>query len=344
MQEKKIKCVIWDLDNTIWDGTLLEDTQVTLKDGVVDIIRELDNRGILQSISSKNNYIDAMNKLEELQLAEYFIYPKINWGEKSNSVKEIVKEINIGVDAVAFIDDQPFERDEVKFNCREVLCIDADEVDKILDWEAFKPTYITEDSKKRRMFYQNDIKRNQIENEFSGSTEQFLKSLDMKFTISKAEEKDLKRVEELTVRTHQLNSTGYIYSYDELKDMINDDKYDVYVTQLDDKYGEYGKIGLAVVEKKKSVWELKLLLMSCRVMSRGVGSVLLNFILNQAKKNNVILRADFVPTNRNRIMYITYKFGGFREVCKKDDLIILQADLSYDRVIPEHITLIEEAS
>ena len=89
----------------------------------------------------------------------------------------------------------------------------------------------------------------------------------------------------MTVRTHQLNSTGYIYSYDELKNCIEDDKYEVLVTKLDDKYGTYGTIGLALIEKSEKEWEVKLLLMSCRVMSRGVGNILLNHICTLGKKS-----------------------------------------------------------
>lgn len=341
MKKKKIKCVVWDLDNTIWDGTLLEDKTVTLKEGIRDIMLELDNRGVLQSISSKNNYEDAMNKLKEFQIADFFIYPQISWDVKSKSIGMIAKNINIGLDTIAFIDDQVFERDEVNFTYKEVMCIDASDINQLLDREEFKPSYYTQDSKMRRIYYQNDIIRNQVENEFLGSQEDFLQSLRMVLTVSKAKEQDLKRVEELTVRTHQLNSTGYTYSYEELREMLNSDEYDLYVTQLDDIYGEYGKIGLALVEKKDRLWELKLLLMSCRVMSRGVGSVLLYYIMNQAREKKVQLRSFFIPTDRNRTMYVTYKFGGFREVDKKGELLILEADLSKEKIIPDYITLIE---
>ena len=131
------------------------------------------------------------------------------------------------------------------------------------------------------------------------------RTLDMVFKIDKAKEEDLKRAEELTVRTHQLNSTGNMYSYDELKNFIEADDYEVLIAQLDDKFGAYGKIGLALIEKKDDVWDLKLLLMSCRVMSKGVGNVFMNYLINEAMKNNKILKHSLSQqTKQNDVYYI----------------------------------------
>ncbi|WP_223266011.1 HAD-IIIC family phosphatase [Bacillus wiedmannii] len=344
MIEEKIKCVVWDLDNTIWDGVLIENDEIQLKENVVTVIKELDRKGFLQSISSKNDYDLAKEKLEEFGLWDYFIYPKISWNSKSDAIAQIAKDINIGINTLSFVDDQEFEREEVLFSLPEVLCIDAADIDKISAMERMTPKFITNDSAKRRKMYQNDIKRNQIEQEYIGTKEEFLETLDMVFTIDKAKVEDLQRAEELTVRTHQLNSTGYVYSYDELKHFIEADDYEVYVAQLDDKFGTYGKIGLALIEKKDDEWDLKLLLMSCRVMSKGVGNVFMNYIINEAKKNNKILRAQFIPTDRNKIMYVTYKFNGFKEAGKEGDVVIFEADMSYSRKIPVYVKLVCEGS
>ena len=261
MSEQKIKCVVWDLDNTIWDGILIEDKEVQLKQEAVEVIKELDRRGILQSISSKNNFDDAKAKLEELGIWEYFIYPKINWNSKSDAVGEIAKNINIGIDTLAFVDDQPFEREEVAFGHPEVLCIDAADISKIPEMDRMVPTFITSDSANRRKMYQTDIVRNEVEQEFTGTKEEFLKTLDMKLTLRHAQVSDIQRMEELTVRTHQLNSTGYIYSYDDLTRLMKSDEYELIVAGLDDKYGTYGMIGMALIKKEEKVWELELLLM-----------------------------------------------------------------------------------
>jgi FkbH-like protein len=337
----KIKCVVWDLDNTIWDGILSEDRGVKIKQEIVEVIKILDSRGILQSICSKNDYEPAMEKLKEFQLDEYFIYPQISWNSKSEGISCIQKSINIGIDTFAFIDDQIFEREEVNFALPEVVCIDALDAENIPNQDIFMPKYITNDSKNRRLLYQNDIVRNNVKEDFNGTDEEFLRSLNMSFIIDKVHEDDLSRAEELTVRTHQLNATGSIYSYDELKAFSADDNYLVLISQLTDKYGDYGKIGLALVEKQEKQWILRMLLMSCRVMSRGVGTVMLNYITKKAKEAKVPLLAEFVPTNRNRVMYITYKFAGFHTVDVKDNVETLQADYEKMGKFPDYIELME---
>jgi FkbH-like protein len=337
VDRKPIKCVVWDLDNTLWDGVLLEGDRVDLKDNAIGIIKTLDSRGILQSVASKNDYAQAMAKLEELGLHDYFLYPQINWNSKAYSIEEIAKSINIGLDTIAFVDDRLFELEEVSFSLPEVLCINAANLEQLLDLPEMNPRFITEDSKKRRLMYLSDIKRQQVESEFVGPQEEFLATLNMHFTISLAREEDLQRAEELTVRTNQLNTTGYTYSYDELDRFRQSNQHKLLIASLEDKYGSYGKIGLALVECQESLWTIELLLMSCRVMSRGVGTVMLNYIIKLAKENNVRLRAKFVSNNRNRMMYIAYKFAGFKEIEKKSDLVVLENELKRIQPCPDYM-------
>ncbi|SFB07707.1 HAD-IIIC family phosphatase [Clostridium frigidicarnis] len=342
-KEKKIKCVTWDIDNTLWDGILLENKNVTLCEGIIDIIKTLDNRGIIQSIASKNNYIQTMDKLKALKISEYFLYPQINWNSKSSSIKKIAELINIGLDTVAFIDDQQYELDEVSFSLPQVMCINVNDISKVIDTPEFNPRFITEDSHNRRQMYINDINRKKDEEDFIGPKEEFLSSLDMVFKISPATDDDLKRAEELTLRTHQLNTTGYTYSIEELSLFRKSDNHMLLMACLGDKYGTYGKIGLGLVECGSEVWTIKLLLMSCRVMSRGVGSVLINHIISMSKKNNVRLCAEFVTNDRNRMMYITYKFSGFHEIGKKDDVIILEHNMEFEPKFPKYMKVIIES-
>ncbi|ARU63609.1 hypothetical protein CBW65_23285 [Tumebacillus avium] len=337
--KKTIKCVVWDLDNTVWDGVLLEDEHVILKGEVVDIIKELDERGILQSVASKNNHEDAMRKLEEFGIADYFLYPQINWNSKASSIEQIAKLINIGIDTFAFVDDQPFEREEVAFSHPQVLCLDALNLDGMLDLDVMIPRFITDDSKQRRKMYMADIERKRVEEDFVGPTDEFLASLDMTFTIGPATVEDLKRAEELTQRTNQLNTTGYTYNYDELDEFRKSDNHLLLIAGLNDKYGTYGKIGLALVETGEEVWKIKLLLLSCRVMSRGVGSILINHILQSAKAAGKRLQAEFLQTDRNRMMYITYKFADFKEVEKHGDLIVFENDLTRIQPFPEYVNV-----
>jgi FkbH-like protein len=336
-KSKKIKCVVWDLDNTLWDGVLLEDSNVSLKPGVVDIIKALDARGILHSIASRNDQTTAEQKLQQFGLYEYFLYPQMNWNAKSASLQEIASCLNLGLDTFAFIDDQSFEREEVAFTLPEVLCIDAQNIPALLTMPEMMPRFLTEDAQRRRLMYQSDRQRREAEESFPGPNEAFLATLKMVFTIKSAQEEDLQRAEELTVRTHQLNTTGYTYSYDELNAFRLSDTHQLLIASLDDKYGSSGKIGLALVEQNRDVWTIKLLLMSCRVMSRGVGTLMLTHIMSMAKQAGVSLRADFVSTERNRMMYITYKFIGFKEIYKNDTFIVFGHDLSHIPAFPDYI-------
>lgn len=340
MQDSKvIKCVVWDLDNTLWNGVLLEDDCVSLPASILGIIKTLDSRGILQSLASRNEETKAMMKLQELGLHEYFLYPQINWNSKVASIQAIARSLNIGLDAIAFIDDQPFELEEVNFSLPEVLCIDAADLTHLLGRSEMNPRFMTEDSKLRRLVYLNDIKRKQAEEEFVGPQEAFLATLGMTFTIAAAKEADLQRAEELTVRTNQLNTTGYTYAYDELNQFRQSENHKLLIVSLEDKYGSYGKIGLVLLECQAQMWVIKLLLMSCRVMSRGVGTVLLNYIMRLAKDSNVRLRAEFVSNNRNRMMQITYKFAGFKEIEKHGALVILETDLTRIQPFPKYVKI-----
>lgn len=337
--QSRIKCLVWDLDDTLWRGTLLEGDDVVLAPGVKNIVQELDSRGILQSIASKNDYDAAAQRLSQFGLSEYFLHPQINWANKSDSIKTIAERLGIALDALAFVDDQAFELDEVRYFLPDVKTIAATDIDKILDMAGMQPVFVTNESKMRRKMCQADISRQESEDTFSGTKEQFLETLNMRMTIHEATEMDLRRAEELTIRTHQLNTTGRPYSHEELKSILESPDYWLLVAELEDRYGSSGTIGLALVERATSIWTLKLLIMSCRVITRGVGGIMLSYILQAAKNANVKMRAEFIATGRNRMMYITYKFNGFHEVDARESFILLEHDLQNVAPFPRYMTV-----
>lgn len=336
-RKQSVKCVVWDLDDTIWKGVLLENDHLCLRENVISIIKALDNRGILQSIASKNDGAAAMKKLSEYGLNEYFLHPQIGWNSKASSIQHIARSLNIGTDAMAFIDDQPFEREEVRFSLPEVLCVDAKDLHRLLDMPEMNPGLVTEDSKMRRSMYLSDVSRLRSEQEFEGSKEAFLASLRMVLTIFAAREEDLLRAEELTVRTNQLNATGFTYSYEELDHFRQSKGHILLMAKLEDKYGSYGNIGLALVQCEARVWTIKLLLVSCRVMSRGIGSIILSHIMMMARNHNVRLRAEYVENGRNRMMNITYRFAGFYEIERKGKVTLFENDLTAIQPFPDYV-------
>lgn len=334
---KYLKCVVWDLDNTLWDGVLLEDNNVKIKSGIKEILKTLDSWGILLSIASKNYYEDVMQQLKKFNIDQYFLYPQIGWNSKSESIKQIRDKLNIGMDTILFIDDQEYEREEVGFALPEVTIVNSIDYRQLLDMQSLKPKHITTDSSRRRQMYLEDQKRKKSEEDFEGASSEFLQSLNMKLIISSATEMDLLRAEELTVRTNQLNSTGIQYSYEELKELIHSNEYKVWMCELVDKFGSYGKVGLALVKVEVEAYVIKLLLMSCRVMSRGVGTVLLSFLMKEAKKTNNKLKAEFIRTDRNRQMLLTYRFANFMEIKQEENISILENDLSNIQEYPPFV-------
>lgn len=336
MQRKTIKLVVWDLDNLVWEGILLEDDGVRLRPGIRETLSTLDRRGILHSIASRNDYETALGKLKEFGLDEYFIYPQINWNSKAASIQAIVQCINVGADTVAFLDDDPFEREEVHQAFPDALVLDADATAGLAERNEFMPRFITEDSARRRQMYQADVLRKKAEDTFVGPQEDFLASLKMKFAIACAQEADLQRAEELTIRTNQLNTTGRTYSYEELNAFRCSPDHMLLVASLEDKFGTYGKIGLALLETT-SHWTIKLLLMSCRVMSRGIGTILMNHIQDLARNAGVRLFAEFQSNGKNRLMLITYKFGGFKEIETSGNLTIFESDLNRIQPFPIYV-------
>lgn len=334
----RIKCVVWDLDNTVWDGVLLEDAQVTVVPEVAETIRRLDGVGVLNSIASRNDPVAAMERLREAGLAGYFLYPRIAWNPKSESVARIAADLNLGLDALAFVDDQEFERAEVAHVHPQVTCVDAKEAGSLPAREEFQPRFVTDESRSRREMYRRGAERAAAEEEFTGTSQEFLATLNMEFTIAPAQREDLRRAEELTLRTNQLNSTGRTYSYEDLDRLRESPDHVLLVASLTDRFGSYGTIGLALVERGRPAWHLRLLLMSCRVLSRGVGAILLDHIISLARDDGAALRADFVDTGRNRMMYVTYAFAGFREIRRDGPAaVVLECDPAGQREVPRWV-------
>ncbi|MFB6953486.1 HAD-IIIC family phosphatase [Streptomyces niveus] len=306
-----VKCLVWDLDNTLWQGTLLEDETVVLSDAIREVIVGLDSRGVLQSVSSRNDHALAWARLEALGVADYFVVPQIGWGRKSDAVRRIAEQLNFAPRTVAFIDDQPAERAEVAHHLPDVRCYPAADATTLLALPEFSPRSVTVDARRRRKMYQAGFRRTDEQTRFTGSDEDFLRSLEMVLRIGRATEDELSRVEELTLRTSQLNATGVHYPDQALRALLARPGHEVLVTTLTDRFGPHGAVGVLLLEKHPGAWHLKLLATSCRVVAFGTGTMILNWLTDQAARAGVHLLADFRPTDRNRMMEIAYRFAGF---------------------------------
>lgn len=275
-----IKCLVWDLDDTLWQGTLSEDGEVTLRPDVREVLRTLDHRGILQSIASRNDPYRASQKLAELGIDHFFLYPQFGWGSKTDSVRLIAQEMNIGTDSLAFIDDNPYERYEVSTYLPEVYVYEADAAAELPKLPEFQLAISGESSKRRQQMMSRWV-QNTAEQRFSGTREEFLHSCDMRLSVRDARNGDLLRMVELASRTTQFNnlvqapSTSVIQSY-----LDSEGKY-IYVGQMMDRFGDHGIVAMAMVHVHDSAAEIELFCISCRMEGRGVGTAFLGAVLSR---------------------------------------------------------------
>jgi methoxymalonate biosynthesis protein len=306
-----VKCLVWDLDNTLWDGVLCEDPVVTLNPRAADLLRRLDERGILHSIASRNDHDLAYAKLAQFGLAEYFLFPQIGWRAKSASVRAIAESLQFDLATMTFIDDSPVERHEVARALPMVRCYGHEHLATLADLPEFNPPVVTEDSAHRRLTYLAASRREASRSEFTGTDEAFIRSLNVTMTITFADRADIPRLSELTVRTTQMNATGIHYEADELRAMLRDGTADVLTVDVTDRFGPYGTVGMVMLTRLPELWHLRLLATSCRVVPLGVGAALLSWLAGSAYTAGTHLVGDFRRTERNRMMEIAYRFAGF---------------------------------
>ncbi|MGC4812298.1 HAD-IIIC family phosphatase [Micromonospora sp. DT228] len=321
-----VKCLVWDLDDTLWGGVVLEGDKPAPIPAAVGTLHALDERGILHAVASRGHHDTAAAHLDAVGLADMFCAVEVGWGDKSTAVRRIAETLGIGPDTLAFVDNDPVERAEVAHALPQVRCYDATQVGELPARVEFQPPFVTDESRRRRRMYQAEHRRAAAEKDWDQPNTDFLASLDLVLTVRRATEDDLARAYELTVRTHQLNSTGITYGIDELRAMCRDDGYQVTVAELSDRFGSYGTIGLAVTRLTDTESVLELLLMSCRVVSRGVGTVLLDHLVRTAVAAGRHPVAELVPTPVNRIMLVTLRFSGFEIVRRDADRMLLAAN------------------
>ena len=304
---EKVKCLVWDLDNTLWNGILIEtedNESLELKAGVLETIKKLDERGIIQSIASKNDFAPAMEQLEKLGISEYFLYPEIHWNAKSASIKNIAANLNIGVDAMAFIDDSVFEREQVHSALPEVRTYDALEAEELTELPEFD-VIVTDDSRHRREMYRAEEKRNALMASENDDTVSFLRKCNLRIKVFAPQtEADITRCFELVNRTNQLNMSGRRYTRNEFDALLSKIGQTSIAFSCRDDFGSYGIVGFMQYRKDNCELCFTEFAMSCRVAGKYVESALFTHVLNDTccekgtltvhkTKKNVLLRKTF---------------------------------------------------
>jgi FkbH-like protein len=316
----RVKVAAWDLDGTLWDGILLEDgpENVKLRAEVAEVIRSLDRRGIVSTAVSKNEPEDALAQLARFGLADYFVFPQIGWRPKSEALAAVARDFGVGLDALAFVDDSPFEREQVRSALPSVRVYAAEEAASLPERPEFDAP-ITEEASRRRDFYRGQQARSQAMQGFSGEYLEFLRSCEIRLTVYTQPQGRIDRLHELVQRTNQLNFSGNRYTRDALEALLRDPAYEAYAMACEDRFGAYGIIGFALVERQTP--RLVDLALSCRVQAKRVEHAFLSFLLaRQRERGAEALEALYRRTERNRAAGAVFEDLGFQELERSGEM------------------------
>ena len=314
------KCIVLDLDNTLWGGIIGEDGFNGIKLSHNEPIGKsfiefqkyllsLHKRGIILAVNSKNNFDDAMKVIREhpnmLLREENFACLKINWNDKVSNLKEISNEVNIGLDSMVFFDDDKINRDFVRSVLPEVLTVEIPEdpsqyVPTLLELTDFNVMKITSEDKQRGKMYLEQRKRSELQ-KTTTDLQEYLEKLNIKLFLKSADEFSIPRISQLTLKTNQFNLTTKRYQEEDIRNLSKDKNKIVGCARVEDKFGDNGITGVFIVDKENTdEWNIDTFLLSCRVIGRGIEEGIMNYILSLAKKENVSkLIANFIPSKKN---------------------------------------------
>lgn len=330
---KPIKLVIWDLDDLRWADAGGEPPR--------EVITALDERGILQSVIARGEPGSPWpSRLERLGVAEYFLCPQLDVRDASAApaaVRDIARALNLHLDATLVVGDAA-----ARALCEavpELRAIAPAAAGRLVADPLIGPSLIGIEPRPRRLIYREDHARTQAQRAFPGSLQEFAATLAMRITLAPATASDLPRLRELVNRSNQL---GITCSDSELEELRSSPERACLLIALEDRFGDCGKVGLAVVELGCAEWTLRLLQFSCRVLPRGVDAIVLGWILRQASAAGVALVTEVVPTSKNQAAIEAYQRAGFTEIERRGERRVLAHDLAALPPAPSWVTVTYE--
>jgi FkbH-like protein len=359
---KRKKCIILDLDNTLWGGVLGEDGVEGIQLGNTypgncysDFQRylvEASKSGIILAICSKNNLNDVKEAFEKnpnmiLKMDNLVAY-RINWNNKPTNIKELAKEINIGLDSLVFIDDNPIEREIVKKAIPEITVPEFPMKPYMITSffrtvlnDYFQIHKLTNEDVEKTIQYKENFQRDNFKGEFT-SIEDYLKNLDIELVIKKADKFTIQRIAQMTQKTNQFNLTTKRYTENDINKFIEDGDL-VYCASVKDKFGDNGITLLAITtfDYKNKISVIDSYLLSCRILGRGIENVFLYFILNQIyAKGFRKVEAYYLPTTKNEQVKDFYEKNGFQVEKKEVDSIKYIMELGKELEIESYYKII----
>ncbi len=327
---EKVKCVAWDLDGTLWEGTLLEDGPEgrRARAGVLELVEALDERGILQTVVSKNDHDDAWRVVEQLGLQDHLLYPAINWGRKSENLRQVAKRLDIGLDTFAFVDDSAFERAEVEAALPMVRVYSHEQLGQLLGLPEFDVP-VTELSVRRRATYLDRVRRERARERFGGDYLEFLRGSGLRLLIFEPrEQRHVERCLELVQRSNQLNLSTRRYTRREFEELLELPGILSLALHCEDRFGDYGLVGFVAVDEREDEPCVRDFVLSCRVAQKRVEHAFFRWLAeHEAARGAELLRAELVRTSRNGPLARVFDELPFRPVRGDGERTLLELPL-----------------
>ena len=356
------KCLVLDLDNTLWGGVIGDDGLDGIQLGNETPIAEayttfqkyvlqLKERGIILAVCSKNDYNIAKSGFthpDSILKYEDFAIFIANWEPKDYNIQNIAKELNIGLDSLVFIDDNPVERNLVRTSLPQVSVPEVDSenifsyISIIEENGFFEPVSLSADDFKRADQYRENKQRNDLLESVS-TYDDFLKSLNMKAEIAPFNSIYLERIAQLPNKTNQFNLTTKRYTLAELEQLSKDENCITLYGRLSDVFGDNGLVSVIAGHIKQNVLDVDLWLMSCRVLRRGMENAMFNKLINVALKKKLTgIRGFYFPTQKNGMVSELYQDFGFLLQEKLENGSVWYLDLTKNiKQKNSYITLLE---
>jgi FkbH-like protein len=352
------KCLVLDLDNTLWDGVLAEDGP----DGIAaagtlrgeafaafqSCVKQLGAQGVLLAVSSKNDQgpvLEVLRRHPDMRLREAdFVHVSANWRPKDGNLLEIAGRLGIGTDALVFADDSPAERAQVRHGAPQVAVVPLDDEPalhpaRLLGEGWFDTLRITDEDRARTGMYHRERERIRLK-ERSGSHADFLRELGVTVDLGPPRPHEFARLAQLTQRTNQFNLTGLRLRQEEVAARAADPGRLVLAARAADRFGDSGLVGAVTARRERDRLHIENMWLSCRVLARGIEQACLAVLLEHALTTGLdSVHGGFQPTSRNRRVQDFYSSMGFAEVSRDGDMVLYRHDLRVIPPVPGHLVI-----
>jgi FkbH-like protein len=340
VEMKRKKCIVLDLDNTLWGGILGEDGMDGIQlgndyPGVTYVffqkyLLELCKNGILLTVCSKNNEADVLEVWEKhpglILRKEHIVAYRINWNNKSDNIREIAEELNIGLESLVFIDDNPAERELIKQMLPQVTVPDFPAQPylfpgfvKALTHNHFSTYRLTKDDVSKTQQYRENSKRVQFQHQFA-DFDNYLRNLEIELTVEPLDGFNLSRIAQMTQKTNQFNLTTRRYMETDIRNFAETGGW-VYGLNVKDRFGDNGLTGLIIIEIRQTEAIIDTFLLSCRILGKKIENAFIRFMLMKLKNSGVSkVDACYLKTAKNSQVATFYDDTGFKLKSEKGDV------------------------